>query len=92
LLSAPEQRPYVRLTYEAFLHSLGHDPGPWEGFAAEQLTDWLRLLRDCQPDTDPERAQALATHALALVRGLLLDLLACNDPARVTAALQPTTT
>ncbi|MFJ8605536.1 hypothetical protein ACIREM_43945 [Streptomyces shenzhenensis] len=34
-------------------------------------------------------AQARATRALALVRGLLLDLLACEEPDRVAAAISP---
>lgn len=50
-LSAPEQRPTVRLTYEAFLLSLSHHPGPWTGFAAESARDWLDLLCRAQPDT-----------------------------------------
>jgi hypothetical protein len=32
-------------------------------------------------------AEARATRTLALVRGLLLDLLACAEPDRVTAAV-----
>jgi len=89
LLSAPEQRPMVRLTYEAFLHSLRHDPGPWLGFAAESAHDWLDLLIRAQPDTPRPLAEARATRALALVRGLLLDLLAGAEPARVAAAVKP---
>ena len=86
-LSAPEQRAAVRLTYEAFLLSLSHDPGPWLGFAAEAAREWLGLLVAAQPGTPHPRAEARATRALALVRGLLLDLLACDDPRRVGAAM-----
>ncbi|MEV0911586.1 TetR/AcrR family transcriptional regulator [Streptomyces hokutonensis] len=87
-LSAPEQRPMVRLTYEAFLMSLSHDPGPWAGFAGEAAREWLDLLVRAQPpDAPPALAQARATRALALVRGLLLDLLACEEPGRVRSAL-----
>jgi AcrR family transcriptional regulator len=85
-LSDPAQRPMVRLTYEAFLLSLSHDPGPWTGFAAESARDWLDLLCRAQPDTPRTEAEVRATRALALVRGLLLDLLACEEPARVTAS------
>ena len=86
-LSAPEQRPMVRLTYEAFLLSLTHDPGPWAGFAAEAARDWLDLLVRAQPPgTPPTLAETRATRALALIRGLLLDLLACGDDDRVRAA------
>ena len=86
-LSAPEQRPMVRLTYEAFLLSLTHDPGPWAGFAAEAARDWLDLLVRAQPPGTPSTlAETRATRALALIRGLLLDLLACGDDDRVRAA------
>jgi AcrR family transcriptional regulator len=88
-LSAPEQRAAVRLTYEAFLLSLSHHPGPWQGFAAESAREWLDLLVRAQPDVERAVAEARATRALALVRGLLLDLLACDQPDRVAAALRP---
>jgi AcrR family transcriptional regulator len=85
-LSAPEQRAMVRLTYEAFLYSLSRDPGPWLGFAGESVTEWLDLLVRAQPDTPRAAAEARATRALALVRGLLLDLLACDETGRVRKA------
>ena len=87
LLSAPEQRALVRLTYEAFLRSVSRDPGPWQGYAAETARDWLDLLVRAQPETPRALAEARATRALALIRGLLLDLLASDDPERVTAAV-----
>jgi AcrR family transcriptional regulator len=85
-LSAPDQRAMVRLTYEGFLSSLRDDAGPWHGFAAESAQDWLELLIHAQLGISRPIAQANATHALALIRGLLLDLLACDDPDRVAAA------
>ncbi|MEV0642352.1 TetR/AcrR family transcriptional regulator [Streptomyces sp. NPDC050619] len=87
-VSAPEQRPMLRLTYEAFLLSLSHDPGPWAGFAGEAAREWLDLLVRAQPSTPRTLAEARATRALALIRGLLLDLLACEDPKRVAAAVR----
>jgi len=89
VLGAPEQRRAVRLTYEAFLASLRPDPGPWRGFAAEQLGDWLEVLRAAQRSTPAALADARATRALALVRGLLLDLLIRGEPGRVSSALRP---
>ena len=89
VLGVPEQRRAVRLTYEAFLASLRPDPGPWRGFAAEQLGDWLEVLRAAQRDTPAALADARATRALALIRGLLLDLLIRDEPDRVTSALRP---
>jgi AcrR family transcriptional regulator len=86
LLSSPRQRPMVRLTYEAFLRSVSRDPGPWQGFAAETARDYLELLIRAQPGTPPAQAEATAASTLALIRGLLLDLLADGDTDRVTAA------
>jgi AcrR family transcriptional regulator len=86
LLSSPGQQPMVRLTYEAYLRSVSRDPGPWEGFAAETARDYLELLIRAQPDTHPAQAEATATRTIALIRGLLLDLLAQGDTDRVTAA------
>ena len=86
LLSSPGQRPMVRLTYEAFLRSVSRDPGPWEGFAAETARDYRDLLISAQPGAHPADAEATATRTLALIRGLLLDLLAQGDTDRVTAA------
>lgn len=89
-VSAPEQRRMVQLTYEAFLLSLSHDPGPWAGFAGEAAREWLDLLVRAQPGVPHTVAEARATRALALVRGLLLDLLACEEPERVAAAMRGT--
>jgi AcrR family transcriptional regulator len=86
LLSSPEQRPMVRLTYEAYLRSVSRDPGPWQGFATETAQDYLELLIRAQPGTHPAHAEATAASTLALIRGLLLDLLANGDTDRVTAA------
>jgi AcrR family transcriptional regulator len=85
-LSALEQRAMVRLTYEAFMLSLSHEPGPWAGFAAEAAQDWLNLLIDAQVHVTQAEAEARATRVLASIRGLLIDLLACGDNERIAAA------
>jgi AcrR family transcriptional regulator len=85
-LSAPEQRAMVRLTYEAFMLSLSHEPGPWAGFAAEAAQDWLNLLIDAQVHVRRAKAETRATRVLAMIRGLLIDLLACGDNERIAAA------
>jgi AcrR family transcriptional regulator len=85
-LSAPEQRAMVRLTYEAFMLSLSHEPGPWAGFAAEAAQDWLNLLIDAQVHVTRVNAEAHATRVLATIRGLLIDLLACGDNERIASA------
>ena len=87
-LSAPPQRPMVRLTYEAFLASGSRAPGPWTGFAAESAQDWLDLLIRAQPGLPAQLATVRARNALALIRGLLLDLLAGAPADEVEAAAQ----
>ncbi|HVT68533.1 MAG TPA: TetR/AcrR family transcriptional regulator [Trebonia sp.] len=87
VLAAPERRGLVRLVYEAFIMSVQPDPGPWEGFATEQISDWLALLRSAQREANSRQAEIRATRELAVIRGLLLDLLATGDNDRVTRAL-----
>lgn len=82
-LSAPEQRDTIRLFVEAYSRSLHPEPGPWEGFAQSSVDDWLDLLAEIYPATAPER-----TLHLAVLRGLLLDLLATGDVDRVHAAYE----
>jgi AcrR family transcriptional regulator len=85
-LSAPEQRAMVLLTHEAFVLSLSREPGPWAGFAGESAHDWLDLLMEAQPYVPRAAAEARATRVLAMIRGLLIDLMACGDSERVAAA------
>jgi len=86
VLAAPQRRRLVGLIYEAFIMAVQPDPGPWDGFATEQVNDWLTLLQDADPDTTTPRTAERATRALALIRGLLLDLLATDDHDRIARA------
>jgi AcrR family transcriptional regulator len=79
-LSALEHRALLRLWVEGYARSLVEPDGPWAGFAAATVADWLAVLRR----TLPEPA---ATAALALLRGALLDLLATGDLTRTTEAV-----
>ena len=76
-LSAPGQRPTVRLFLEAYARSLHPDPGPWRGFAQDSVSEWLELLGE---------SGVSPTLHLAVLRGLLLDLLATGEVDRVDAA------
>jgi len=80
-LSAPERRDTIRLFIEAFARSLHPEPGPWEGFAQTSVEEWLELLDELEPSPSPDR-----TLRLAVLRGLLLDLLATGDVDRITRA------
>jgi AcrR family transcriptional regulator len=88
-LSDPAHRPLLTLWVEAYARSLVERDGPWAGFAAETVADWLEVLARAQPaairDTPAGRAARTAT--LALLRGALLDLLATGDTERTTAAI-----
>jgi AcrR family transcriptional regulator len=76
-LSAPEQRSTIRLFVEAYARSLHPDPGPWRGFARDSVSEWLESLGELGVSS---------TLHLALLRGLLFDLLATGEVGRVNAA------
>lgn len=88
-LAAAEHRPLLRLWLEAYSRSVAGEPGPWEGFAADTVTDWDLLLAAHQPPSrvgTPEGA-AERTLLLAVLRGALLELLATGDADRAGAAV-----
>ncbi|MFC4606142.1 TetR/AcrR family transcriptional regulator [Rhodococcus kronopolitis] len=87
--TAPEILPRFRLMFEIYSQALW-DPERYERYLEYFVDDWLDALqvglrhRDC-----PERDVAeVATLILAQVRGLLLDLLATGDRARVDRAFK----
>lgn len=88
-LSDPAHRPLLTLWVEAYSRSLLESEGPWAGFAASTVTDWLEVLARSQPPATRDTPEAVAarTATLALLRGALLDLLATGDTARTTAAV-----
>jgi AcrR family transcriptional regulator len=89
-LAAPEHRPLLRLWAEAYARSLIEPDGPWAGFARSTVDDWLDVLAGCQrpAERDGPEGTARRTLALAVLRGALLDLMATDDEARVTAAVR----
>ncbi len=83
-------RPLLALWLEAYARSLTEPDGPWAGFAAQTVEDWLLLLAGGQP-RDRRRTKAAATErtlTLGVLRGALIDLLATGDVARNTAAIE----
>jgi AcrR family transcriptional regulator len=80
-LAAPEHARILALWTEAYARSLIEPDGPWAGFAAQTVEDWLTLLADFPGESD-------ATLVLAVLRGGLLDLLATGDRARVGPAVE----
>lgn len=84
-LCDPAHRPLVRLWLEAYARSTADgDPGPWAGFAAATVADWLTVLEKADPHASPARRTAV----LAVLRGALLDLLASGDTERTSAAVR----
>jgi AcrR family transcriptional regulator len=88
-LSAPDHRLMLGLWVEAYARSLVDPAGPWGGFAAQTVQDWLGLLASTQPPARRRSAAGAAerTAVLALLRGAMLDLLATGDLTRATASV-----
>ena len=82
----PEHTPIARLFFESYSRSLGGGE-PWTTFAVDSVRDWEPPLRGIltRPDTAPPE-DAEVTLALAVLRGLLLDLLATGEADRVDLA------
>lgn len=84
-LAEPQHRGLLRLWAEGYARSLVEPGGPWGGFAARSVEDWLGVLADVLgAGHTPEDATAL----LAALRGGMLDLLATGDAARTTTAVR----
>lgn len=88
-LAAAEHHWLLALWAEAYARSLTEPGGPWSGFAAQTVEDWLAVLAAAQPPEHRHSSTGAAerTLALAVLRGALLDLLATGDVDRTTAAV-----
>ena len=87
-LSAESHRHLLGLWVEAYARSLVDPGGPWAGFAAQTVQDWLGLLASGQPPRRRGPAGAAErTAVLAVLRGAMLDLLATGDVARTGRAV-----
>jgi AcrR family transcriptional regulator len=80
-LATEEHQGLLKLWVEGYARSLIDSEGPWAGFAAATVADWLEVLSELSEDP------AQRTLVLAVLRGALLDLLATGDLARVNAAV-----
>ncbi len=89
-ISAPVHGPLITLWIESYATSLQTHDGPWAGFAARTVDDWLAVFATAQPrnvrHTSEGRAQRTAV--LAVLRGAMLDLSATGERARVTRAVR----
>jgi AcrR family transcriptional regulator len=82
----PGHHGIARLFFESYSRSLGGGE-PWATFALDSVRDWEPPLRSIltRPDAPPP-TDADVTLALAVLRGLLLDLLATGEADRVDLA------
>jgi AcrR family transcriptional regulator len=89
-LADPAHRLLLGLWAEAYSRSLADPAGPWAGFAAQTVADWLELLATRQPPSVRRSAAGAGqrTAVLAVLRGAMLDLLATGDTARTSRAVQ----
>jgi AcrR family transcriptional regulator len=89
LLSSDDARPAFRMFFEIYGIAL-HDRTRFPGFLDRAVEEWLAFLElaPLRRGCSPERARAIATVTLAMFRGLLLDLAASGDRARVDRAFE----
>ena len=88
-LSDPQLWPQERLFFELYAYALRGRPGT-EGFLDGIVESWVTPIADAlvQAGADEETARADARLSVAVVRGLLLDLLATSDRAGTTEAYE----
>ncbi|MFC5664496.1 TetR/AcrR family transcriptional regulator [Kitasatospora misakiensis] len=76
-VTAPEHRGALRLFFEGYVRAFGRRE-PWLDFGTASLEEWLPPLTRVLDGT-----RANATVVLAVLRGLLLDLLAAEDEPHI---------
>jgi AcrR family transcriptional regulator len=88
-LADPSLAPHERLFFEVYARSLRADGGA-DGFLPEVIEAWLPPLARLfeRLGFAPPAALAEARLALALTRGMLLDLLATGDRAAAEAVME----
>lgn len=79
-LSDPALRPFERLFFESYARGANGE-APFDLLVPDVVAAWLRPADGADPDP------AFTRLALAVVRGLLLDLVATGAVAETTAAL-----
>jgi AcrR family transcriptional regulator len=82
-LAAPEHRALLTLWVEGYGRALVEPDGPWAGFAARTVHDWLGVLDEVGGGDPADR-----TLLLAVLRGAVLDLLATGDVERTGTAVE----
>ena len=84
--AAPEREAMFGLFFAVYGRAL-QAPELFSEFLARVVADWMTILIGAQgPEVGPELATRRATTVIAMIRGLLLDLLATGDRDRVEDA------
>ncbi|HEX9259610.1 MAG TPA: TetR/AcrR family transcriptional regulator [Acidimicrobiales bacterium] len=88
-LSAPRQAGRERLFFECYVRALQGEQ-PFSRLLPDAVTSWVEAASSpaIEAGRDGQRARAAARLGLAVVRGLLLDLLATGDRKGTTDALE----
>ncbi len=84
-MSTPKVRPAIRLIFELYALAL-RNPREYPGVLEDPIAHWQKLAKKAGIASDADDAEA--TLLLAATRGLLLDLCATGDRARVGRALE----
>ena len=84
-MSAPRARPGLRLVFELYALALRH-PQDYPGVLEAPLAHWQKLTEQAGVAAQVDTIEA--TLLLAATRGLLLDLCATGDRARVGSAMK----
>jgi AcrR family transcriptional regulator len=84
-ISPPQFRPMIRLVFELYALAL-RNPQDYPGVLEDPLAYWQKLLPKAGIPSKLEATEA--TLLLAATRGLLLDLAATGDRARVGRAME----
>jgi AcrR family transcriptional regulator len=83
----PELRHLERLFFECYARAAQGEKA-FAGMVPGAVNDWLTEVRNIEDIADGPFEPAMVRLGLAVVRGLLLDLVATNDDAGVDAAAQ----
>ena len=84
-VSSPRVRPAALLIFELYALALRH-PEDYPGVLTDPIAYWQQLLP--RAGVPGKLTKARATLLLAATRGLILDLAATGDRARITRALE----
>jgi AcrR family transcriptional regulator len=82
-ISDPAHDAVTRFFFESYARSLHDRDGAWAGFGESSVREWLPQIGRAVGGSEAE-----ATATLAVLRGLLLDLLATGDTERVQRAFE----